>query len=167
MLWNYKLITVVRRGISARPRSPAGLKADGKQPQEALEANTGESDRGRMMSGWGWWWRGDTEPLRWPDYSLNRMSSHNKGFIITRWRVAAVWELCTALYSARRPKKCGPALLSVGRFKQQTLHSPPSPTAHKEASVSRGWRTSSLTHPGFSCFHRWCETEMSQCPFDG
>lgn len=93
-------------------------------PEEALRPNAGEPVRE-----WDWmdFGRGveseggiDRVPLCWPDYALNRMSSHNKGFIITSWRVAAVWELCTAVFSARHPKNV--AQLCFGREVQTTTN---------------------------------------------
>lgn len=119
MHWNYKLITVLWWWISnkagcSHSRSTISLTADVEHPKEALEPNTGEPVRERDWMDVGLRevavcvcmcvCRGGRVPLCWPDYSLNRMSSHNKGFIITSWRVAAVWELCTAVFSARRPK---------------------------------------------------------------
>lgn len=61
----------------------------------------------------------DRVPLCWPDYALNRMSSHNKGFIITSWRVAAVWELRYRPVPLPGARKMWPSSASVGRFKQQ------------------------------------------------
>lgn len=50
--------------------------------------------------GWGRAGRaGEGGPVRCPDY--NRMSSHNKACIISSWRVATVWELYAAIFSAK------------------------------------------------------------------
>lgn len=111
----------------SQSRSRVSQTAEVEHPKETLESNTGEPARE-----WDWMdielkevvdlgvggWR--IAPLRWPDYSLNRMSSHNKGFIITSWRVAAVWELCTAVFSARPPKNV--AQLCFGRAVQTTTN---------------------------------------------
>lgn len=92
-------------------------------------------DTGDSAVGWGV----DGVPLCWPDYSLSRMSSHNKGFIITSWRVAAAWELCAAAFSARRPENVA-QLRSFGRKVQRTTKPciGSSLRPHKAASVSGG-----------------------------
>lgn len=117
-------------------------------PEEALRPNTGEPvteedwmDVGCGVEGEVGWggvgWGVDRVPLCWPDYALNRMSSHNKGFIITSWRVAAVWELRAAAFSARRPRNV--AQLRSAR-EVQTTTSPVwvslSRSTYKAASVS-------------------------------
>lgn len=71
---------------------------------------------------WGW-----VDGEGWPDYSLSRMSSYNKAFIITSQRVAAVWELCTGVFFCFSffltgvQKKSGSSSTLVGRFKQQQI----------------------------------------------
>lgn len=96
-----------------------------------FRSNTGEIG---MRMGLGGCLGVDRVPLSWPDYALHRMSSHNKGFIITSWRVAAVWEPRAAVSSARHPESCVPALM--GLTTAQPVCVSLSPLVHKAASVS-------------------------------
>lgn len=120
-------------------------------PEEALRPQhggaskrngTGWMDFGRVRGGGGV----DRRPLYWLDYALNRMSSHNKGFIITSWSVAAVWELCASRSLCQAPKKCGPALVLVGGFKQQqTLYGSLCLAPIKQPVFQEGGNTQRLT----------------------
>lgn len=136
MPWNYKIITVlwwwilnkagslqeknclitfkvnsIAHSRNGAPRGGIRTQHKGARKENGTSISSGAGAGGEGVDG---------VPLCWPDYSLNRMSSHNKGFIITSWRVAAVWELCAAVFSARRPKNV--AQLCFGRKVQRTTN---------------------------------------------
>lgn len=144
---NYKAVTVLCRWISntvvsfhkTEKMNPTPITFKVRSIALSKSRAPGAcSDPTQAKSVWEWdWvdvWGVDRVPLSWPDYALHRMSSHNKGFIITSWRVAAVWEPHTAVSSARHPENCVPALM--GLTTAQPVCVSLSPLAHKAASVS-------------------------------